>query len=108
MEQANKTTEVAKVLLKIVRFIAEVAGGMLVMIGCYCCAWGLIMLWVHRDGPDPALAEGIRYGGYFVAPGWLLLRFAAGLFPFSKRFSEPSCRILPDATPGPRQQCRGN
>jgi hypothetical protein len=29
-------------------------------------------------------AQSFRYMGYFIVPGWLMLRFAAGLFPFGR------------------------
>ena len=41
------------------------------------------------------VVNSFRGAGYCLVPGWLLLRLAAGLFPFSSKLSKPIKESLP-------------
>jgi hypothetical protein len=67
------------------------------LIGCYIICFGWMVLGVGvltmAGGQDDSLPFIIA--GFLLVPGWLLLRFADGLFPFSSKFYETLEEPLP-------------
>ncbi len=62
------------------------------IIGCFLMypGWAIFaigVLYLALEGPTTVSDAPFRVCTPLLLPGWLLLRFAAGLFPFSRRFS---------------------
>lgn len=51
-------------------------------LGYFLCGIGWLIFVCNLAGGN---AEMYRLAGWFIVPGWLLLRFASGLFPFGRR-----------------------
>jgi hypothetical protein len=63
------------------RLLARLLGYLLAGFGWFLFAVAVIGMLTN----DPPGAAFFRLIGFWVVPGWLLLRLAAGLFPFSLR-----------------------
>lgn len=63
------------------RALARFAGYGLASFG-----WFAFVICVLQLSHLPAGSRAFRVCGDFIVPGWLLLRFGAGLFPFGHRF----------------------
>ena len=72
-------------LVEALQIIAPYVAYPLVTIGWFFFLLGVFFLLAAPQHAQTD-AQVFRYGGYLVVPGWLLLRFAAGLFPFGRRF----------------------
>ena len=79
-------------ILQALQIMARVAGYLLSFIGWVLFALGVFCL--ADAGPSPWIEEPFRWGGYWIVPGWLLLRFGAGLFPFGKQVFNPSPQLM--------------
>jgi hypothetical protein len=55
---------------------------------CYGIGWYLFFVCVVNIRDIHPQDGSFQACGYWIVPGWLLLRFADGLFPFSRRFSD--------------------
>jgi hypothetical protein len=66
------------------RGLVRGVGYVLVCIGWILFALGVVFLF--KIGNVRCIEEPFRWASYWIVPGWLLLRFADGLFPFSKKF----------------------
>ena len=64
------------------RGLARFVGCQLCVIGWFSFSVSLIDL---RGGFTDT--EPFRFAGHLIVPGWLLMRFGAGLFPLGKRVS---------------------
>ena len=62
-----------------VQGLARFAGCQLCVIGWF--SFGLSVVDICSGFTQ---AEPFRFAGYFLVPGWLLLRLGAGLFPFCR------------------------
>jgi hypothetical protein len=69
--------------LKASQRFARNIGYLLASIGWVWFSLGIFCLAVA--GPSYWIDLPFRWGSWWIVPGWLLLRFAAGLFPFSRR-----------------------
>jgi hypothetical protein len=65
-----------------VRHFARTLGYLLAFIGWVLFSLGVFCL--ADAGPSHWIEEPFRWGSYWIVPGWLLLRFAGGLFPFGR------------------------
>ena len=72
------------------KVMASGLGYCLIISGWFIFAYCILGMLVGPSDHERAtfsdqLAHIFRICGWWIVPGWLLLRFAAGLFPFSKR-----------------------
>jgi hypothetical protein len=74
----------------------QLLGYILAFSGWVLFACGVMGLFFPPTTPDTQAPSGTEHSfinaGYFLVPAWLLLRLAAGLFPF---FSNQSGKTLP-------------
>lgn len=96
MSQRVNTRGVWATLSKGLRWTALVLGYTLSFFG-----WFLLWMGVAMDGASQGRTACFDDAGFFIVPGWLLLRFAACLFPFSKRLSKPFGNPLSSGTAEP-------
>ncbi|MES2461494.1 MAG: hypothetical protein V4671_13000 [Armatimonadota bacterium] len=69
-------------ILSTLKGFAWMIGWVISLIGWLFFA--LVLYGVAEGMPgDPG--RGLLFCAYWIVPGWLLLRFAAGLFPFGRR-----------------------
>lgn len=64
--------------------ISQSTGRFFHLMGCLLFAFSS---WLLADNPENALRIGsvFQVSGFFLTSSWLLLRFAGGLFPFSRK-----------------------
>ena len=76
-------------LERLIAFLRQSAGG----VGYFLSFCGWIGFWFNVYcfifSEQEGVAEALAACGQWIVPGWLLLRFSAGLFPFSARLFSP-------------------
>ena len=78
--------QAVQIIARAIGYFVATIGWVLFGIGVYCLA---------DAGPSPWIAEHFRQAGCWIVPGWLFLRFGAGLFPFGRKLYKAPARKMP-------------